>query len=291
MRLDRVALSAIALLIGGVLLPCSAGAGPLLFSVSPRDTVLRQIDSADGSTVDASVLITLAGLTVLKSTGLARDPLTDTLYTLLVVQSGGGSPFRVLATLDEATGAASSIGVTSQKFAGIAFADDGTLYGISGDGAAVPESLFILNINTGSASLVLQLGDGSDGETIAFNPDDGLLYHASGVGNQNQTVNGEIFETVDLGTPVVTNVPLSQDDYQELTALMFSSGGFLAGDVGDTNVDDPGFYHITAGGVVTFLGAMDHVTKGLVPVPEPVGWLQLASGITLLSVLRRMRKS
>jgi hypothetical protein len=36
---------------------------------------------------------------------------------------------------------------------------------------------------------------------------------------------------------------------------------------------------------------MDHVTKGLVPVPEPVGWLQLASGITLLSLLRRMRKS
>jgi hypothetical protein len=289
-RLDRVALSAIALLIGGVLLPCSAGAGPLLFSVSPRDTVLRQIDSADGSTVDASVLITLAGLTVEKSTGLARDPLTDTLYTLLVVQSGG-SPFRVLATLDEATGAASSIGVTSQKFAGIAFADDGTLYGISGDGAAVPESLFTLNINTGSASLVLQLGDGSDGETIAFNPDDGLLYHASGIGNQNLTVNGEIFETIDPGTLAVTNVPLSQDDYQELTALMFSDGGFLAGDIGDVNVDLPGFYHVSAGGIVTFLGDMDHVTKGLVPVPEPVRWIQLVSGITLLSVLRRMRKS
>jgi len=197
----------------------------------------------------------------------------------------------VLATLDEATGVAASIGIVNQKFAGIAFADDGTLYGISGDGAAVPESLFTLNINTGSASLVVQLGNGSDGETIAFNPDDGLLYHASGIGNQNQVANGEIFETIDPGTLAVTNVPLSQDDYQELTALMFSDGGFLAGDVGDTNVDDPGFYHISAAGVVTFLGAMDHVTKGLVPVPEPVGWLQLASGFALLSALRRMHKN
>jgi hypothetical protein len=155
----------------------------------------------------------------------------------------------------------------------------------------VPESLFTLNINTGSASLVLQLGDGSDGETIAFNPDDGLLYHASGIGNQNRAANGEIFETIDPGTLAVTQVPLSQDNYQELTALMFFDGGFLAGDVGDVSVDDPAFYHITTGGAVTFLGEMDHVTKGLVPVPEPARWIQCASGLALLSLLRRMRKS
>jgi hypothetical protein len=30
----------------------------------------------------------------------------------------------------------------------------------------------------------------------------------------------------------------------------------------------PSFYHISVAGVVTFLGEMDHVTKGLVPLPE-----------------------
>jgi hypothetical protein len=44
----------------------------------------------------------------------------------------------------------------------------------------------------------------------------------------------------------------------------------------------PGFYHVTAGGVVTFLGEMDHVTRRLVPVPEPARWLQFASGLALL---------
>ncbi len=288
MRLNRVVRCAIALLGWGALLPSAASAGPLLLSVCPRDAILRRIDSVDGSTVDASVSITLAGQTVLQSTGLARDPLTSTLYTLLRIQ---GRAFPVLATLDETTGVASLIGNTSDKFAGIAFTDDGTLYAISGDGGAVPESLFTLNVDTGSASLVLQLGAGSDGETIGFNPDNGLLYHASGIGNQNMTVNGEILETIDPGTLSVTNVPLSQDDYQELTAMVFTDGGFLAGDVGDVNVDMPGFYHISADGVVTFLGEMDHVTKGLVPVPEPAHWLQFASGLALLGVLQRARKS
>lgn len=288
MKFDRVMLSAIALLVWGAPMPRSADAGPLLLSVSSRDDVLRKVDSADGSTVDATVIITLEGLIVLRSTGLARDPLTGTLYTLLRVQ---GRSFPVLATLDETTGVATMIGNTSDRFAGLAFTDDGTLYAISGDGGAVPESLFILNPSNASATLVLQLGNGSDGETIAFNPDDGLLYHASGIGNQNQTVNGEIFETIDLSTLAVTNVPLSQDDYQEATALMFWDGGFLTGDIGDVSVDMPGFYHISAAGVVAFLGDMDHVTKGLVPVPEPVRWLQFASGLALLSLLRRARKS
>jgi hypothetical protein len=61
--------------------------------------------------------------------------------------------------------------------------------------------------------------------------------------------------------------------------------------VGDVSVDDPAFYHITTGGAVTFLGEMDHVTKGLVPVPEHARWIQCASGLALLSLLRRMRKS
>jgi hypothetical protein len=179
-----------------------------------------------------------------------------------------GTSFRHLVTLDEWTGVATSVGDTGNRFAGIAFASDGTLYAVTGDGGGVPESLFTLSTVDGSPSLVRELGAGSDGETLAFNPDDGLLYHASGIGTPNNP-NGEKFETVDPDTLIVTNVPLSGFDYEELTALTFFDGGFFAGDLGNAAFDDPGFFRITTGGAVTFLGDMDHVSKGLVLALEP----------------------
>jgi hypothetical protein len=268
----------------------------ILLSVSPGpalpgggrgpDDLLRRVNSANGSTL-GSVTITLAGLTITGGSGLARHPQTDALYALLRIQ---GRTFPDLVTLDEATGVATSLGNTSDKFAGIAFADDGTLYGVSGDGGIIPESLYTLSTVDASATFIMLLEDGSDGETLAFNPDDGLLYHASGIGNQNQTQNGEIFETIDPGTLNVTSVNLSGFDYEELTGLVYSNGGiFFGADLGDSSVDMPGFLEITTGGVVTFVGDMDHVAKGLVRLPEPARVLQLLVGVGFLGVIGRRR--
>jgi hypothetical protein len=274
MRSDLASLTAVVLLVLGMLGAVPAGAGDLLLSVSPGgpgaprvpDPFLRTVDSADGSTVaGASVAITLQGEVVIGATGLARHPQTGTLFAMLKLE---GTSFRHLVTLDEWTGVATSVGNTGNKFAGIAFASDGTLYAVTGDGGGVPESLFTLSTVDGSSSLVRELGAGSDGETLAFNPDDGFLYHASGIGTPNHP-NGEQFETIDLDTLVTTNVPLSGFDYEELTALTFLDGDFFAGDLGNVAFDDPGFFHITTGGVVTFLGNMDHVSKGLVLALEP----------------------
>ena len=52
------------------------------------------------------------------------------------------------------------------------------LYGVTGDGADTPESLFTIDITTAATTLVLALGNGSDGEEIAS--DGILLLHASG---------------------------------------------------------------------------------------------------------------
>ncbi len=273
MRSDRGLYTVVVLLVLGILGPVPAGAGDLFLSVSPGggqrppDSLLRKVDSADGSTVaGASVTMTLEGEVVIGATGLARHPQTKTLFALLKIE---GPSFRRLVTLDESTGVATSVGDTGNRFAGMAFASDGTLYAVTGDGGGVPESLFTLSTTDASSSLVLELGAGSDGETLGYNPDDGLLYHASGIGTPNNP-NGEKFETVDPGTLSVTNVPLSGFDYEELTALAFSDGGFFAGDLGDAAVDMPRFFRITTGGAVTFLGNMDHVSKGLVAeVPPP----------------------
>jgi len=269
MRLILGSLTVVLLLALGMLGAVPAGAGDLLLSVSPGgpgaprtpDPFLRLVDSVDGSTVAGeSVAITLAGEVVIGGSGLARHPQTGTLFALLKLE---GTSFRRLVTLDEWTGVATDVGDTGNRFAGMAFASDGTLYAVTGDGGGVPESLFTLSTFDASSSLVRELGAGSDGETLAFNPDDGLLYHASGIGTPNNP-NGEKFETVDPDTLIVTNVPLSGFDYEELTSLTFLDGGFFAGDLGNSAFDDPGFFRITTAGAVTFLGNMDHVSKGLV---------------------------
>jgi hypothetical protein len=218
------------------------------------------------------------------ATGLARDPLTDTLYALLKLQ---GTSFRELVTLDESTGVATSVGNTGDQLASIAFADDGTLYGVTGDGAVTPETLYTVSTIDGSITFEVQLGNGSDGETLAFNPDDGFLYHGSGIGTSNST---EIFETVDPDNSfAVANVPLSGDDYEELTSLTYADGSFFAADRGNINFDDPGLFSITAGGVSTFIGSMDHVSKGLVYLPEPALAPQLLAGTAFLWAIRRRR--
>lgn len=265
----------------------TASAGDLLLSVSPGggqrppDPLLRKVDSADGSTVSGeSVSITLAGYTVIGGSGLARHPDSQILFALVKVEN---SSFRRLVTLDEETGIATDIGDTGNRFAGMAFASDGTLYAVTGDGGGVPETLFTLSTLDGSPTQVLELGAGSDGETLGFNPDDGLLYHASGIGTPNHP-NGEKFETVNLTTWSVTNVPLSGFDYEELTALGFADGAFFAGDLGNSAFDMPRLLRISTTGVVTLIGSMDHVAKGLVPVAVPVAHVP-SLGMSTLALL------
>jgi len=265
----------------GVLLSTSSQAEPELLSASSRSAWLRTIDAADGSTLD-HVVITLSGEIVLGSNGLARDPQTGTLYAILKLLT---KPTRWLATLDSDTGVATSVGDTGDKFATIAFASDGTLYGITGDGATVPQALYALSTVDATPTFLDSFGtpeEGvTDGEVLAFNPANGLLYRASGIGPPNSA---EIFETIEPGTLARVNVPLSGFDYEELTALVKVGGGFYAGDLGDALVDMPRFFRITTGGNVTFLGDMDHVTKGLVPV-QPFGGPVAALSNPLLGVL------
>jgi hypothetical protein len=184
--------------------------------------------------------------------GLARNPLSGELWALLRISGQSG---RELVAIDEDSGVATRIGNTGDRFAGLAFDATGTLYGVTGDGASTRETLFTLSTEDATPALLLALGNGSDGETIAFNPADGLLYHASGLGSQNV---GEIFESIDLDSLTVSGITLSGDDYSEATALTHvAEDVFLLGDLSRN------LYRVTASGAVSFRGAMDHVSKGI----------------------------
>ncbi len=256
-----------------------AHAGGILYSISRDDDLLRRVNPSTGTTI-SSVAITLAGRGVSFGNGLATHPMTGKLFALLKLDGQTG---RQLVTINPTTGVATSIGDTGDQFAGLAFNSSGTLYGVIGDkknaaGGGLPaETLFMLNTSNAAPTQVLVLGRGNDGEAIGFNPNDGLIYHASGndTGGDgcqpfNPSICVEIFESINPNTLAVTNLPLSGDytplseNYVEISAMTHDSGNvLLLADI------DQNFYRITSTGVVTFVGNMDHVSKGLAFISKP----------------------
>jgi hypothetical protein len=75
------------------------------------------------------------------------------------------------------------------------------LVGVTGDGASTPHTLYSLSQSNASATFLMTLGNGDDGEAIGFDPLDGRLYHASGARHP-------VWESIDLATrTLVTSVP------------------------------------------------------------------------------------
>jgi len=114
--------------------------------------------------------------------------------------------------------------VTSNSGHPITFITDVTLSNVDVTGNAVFEGtldLTSIGVQTEPVlTLKRHLGNGNDGEGIAFNPNDGLLYHVSGAGSGNQ-----YFETVNRETLVVGPNLVAGNTYpgalagKELTAI------------------------------------------------------------------------
>jgi parallel beta-helix repeat protein len=247
-----------------------------LLSISKDDNFLRSIDATDGSTLDVHPIS--YNRIINGGTGLAVDPTTDTLYALLKIEDHDG---RDLVSINTDTGVATQVGSGNVgRLSGIDFDSQGILYGISGDGSGaddvdtdephrilVPESIYRVDKNTGEMFFECTLGNGDDGEAIAFDDND-VLFHASG--NENIVLETVDLDNVDEGHCATDNIPYSGDEIFEVFGLMFWEGeGLIASDI------DDGFLTISTEGVVNFLGFMDHEAKGFamlagdVPPPDP----------------------
>ena len=92
---------------------------------------------------------------------LDQHPISGQTYTILSTPFSAGLS-RDLATIDPTTGAASTIGAMGDSFNALAFDDTGTLWATTGDGAITPESLWTIDITTGTPSYLRlsQLGVG-----------------------------------------------------------------------------------------------------------------------------------
>lgn len=145
------------------------GASPRLLGVMQGTSDLYTLNLTTGAATSLG-MITVAGDSVLGATGLATNPLTGTVYAVLKLETSVGRN-RTLVTINPATRVATVIGELGEDgMADIAFLSDGTLVGVTGDGATTASTLFTINITTAGTTFLLTLGNGDDGEAIAAVP-------------------------------------------------------------------------------------------------------------------------
>ena len=182
---------------------------------------------------------------------------TDPCGTVYVVFKPGSD--RYLGTVDLASGVITETGMLSDKVANIAFSKEGVLYGVTGDGASSPETLFTIDVASAAMTLVTALGNGNDGESIEFCPENNKLYHWSGYGNPSL-----IMEEIDLTTLNVTPISFSGSGASLINNVGSSTyagnGRFLCGEVYDNEL----WWIDTAGVVTAAASSYGESSKGLV---------------------------
>lgn len=221
-----------------------------LWGVSPQQNELKAFDPYSGEQSMPQTLNLHAGPilgNVNKAQAITYDPTSGAVYAILTLDDNS----RILSRVNVSTGRARSIGDPGLKFAGLTVASDGTLYGVTGDGESqCRECLYTLDKQTAVATFLMNLGNGEDGEAIAFNPRDGMIYHASGI-----TSGDRIFEKIDPVSQIITDIGYSSEPADEILGLVFeaAAGVFIALD------RDNLAYSITPSGVLTNLSEIDYL--------------------------------
>ncbi|MCO6480993.1 MAG: right-handed parallel beta-helix repeat-containing protein, partial [Phaeodactylibacter sp.] len=213
---------------------CSSSELLNLLGIYLYDPEIYYVDVTDWSTQSARTL-TMTGYDVEGGNSIALNPTNGLYYAILQVDNDDPR----LATVDIATGICTDIGSLGNqyRFSSITFAPDGTLYGCTGNNGSSPGSLFTIDPATGVATLRQALQSGG-GHVLAFNPDDGFLYHFT---------NGYI-EKVDPATYARSAITLSGDIYANpLGAVYKGNGSFYMGDWNSR------MYSVSASGVSTLL--------------------------------------
>lgn len=172
-----------------------------MFLVSNSNANLYKADTSSGNISNVGAMSPNTG-SMSQCNGLSVHPCNGELF---IVANHSSSSDRSLMTVDN-NGNAELIGDMGDYVASIAFDSQGTLYAVTGDGASTSETLYTVNQSTGAMTFVQSLGNGSDGEVIAYCPDNGKMYHWSG---WESSLSSLTFESIDLNTNAVTNIGMT----------------------------------------------------------------------------------
>jgi hypothetical protein len=239
-----------------------------LWGASPFQDSLWSIDTTTLQVVNR-VAPSLAGFTITGITGMAFDPCGGQTYVIMKVSGVTG---RVLGTIQLETGVCTQVGNLGDNFSSIIFDRTGQLFGVTGNGAIVPETFYSIDKATAAKTLLTPFGNGADGEIICYDPVHDMFYHWSG----NGTVIYEKFANV----APYTIIPISTGGASGETfgAMYVGPDKFLISNIaGSFNyVDTLGTYTSTFGsnpddlrGLVmppSFAANTDTVCAGVDPV-------------------------
>ncbi len=239
-------------LFGGVTVTVNSSVSSSTSSVSRylvvghiNDT-LKVIDSTNFAVV-RSMKMTCDSF-ILGATGLARHPQSGVYYIMLRFHNLDN---RYLGTVNPANGAVTIIGSVGDRMSNIVFLPSGKLLGVTGDGALTPESLFSLDIATGTPTFIRTLGAGSGGEAMAYCPDNGKLFHRSGISNQ-------AYEKIDTIAFNLTPIPQVGNPGEETFCMLYTNNGkFISIDRNNDVVT------IDTAGVYTYRSSLSQPYKGI----------------------------
>jgi hypothetical protein len=216
-----------------------------IYTSGAFDMQLRTLDGTTYSEIN-NITINPSSGSYSRTTGMAKDPVNGDVYVVL----NNFTNNRALAKLDLVTGNATIVGNTGRYFASIAFTSTGNLYGVTGNGSGYGAQNSLYSINKSNAtSTYLTALNGTANHALAFNTDDGKLYHWSAY----------LMEKIDLGSNAITNITLSGNpDYSNPGAATYTgNGNFML-------LTYYGYYinSVTANGVGVNLGSNNY-SKGV----------------------------
>jgi hypothetical protein len=182
---------------------------PVLYSISGDDDVhLKIIDPTNAKTVsEEEVTVTLEGEKVSGANGLATHPGTGELWTRL--DRGDPTGLELATIVAPSTGDARRVGNTDSVFVGLAFDAKGNLYTMSNAQSQFDIKdwhLYTLSTTDATPNCVVKLTNTGTGKAIAFNPTNGLLYHAAYNGNDPS-----LFESINLVPPSTSCPPATTE--------------------------------------------------------------------------------
>ncbi len=221
-----------------------------LIGASPFQDSLWVVDTTNMSVTHRLAPNPSSGGSITGTNGIAKHPNTGDIYVIVKQSAVSG---RVLGTLNVQTGLVTIIGNLGDNFSSITFCGD-SLFGVTGDGATVPETVYLINTTDASKTVYRALGNGADGEVICYNPADDMIYHWSG----NGTMVYEKFSPDNAALPV-TGIPIvGATNGETFGSVYIGNNNFLTSNIGS------GFNHWNANGTVTGpTGSMPDDLRGL----------------------------
>ncbi|MCH8923466.1 MAG: hypothetical protein IIA67_10010 [Planctomycetes bacterium] len=258
--------------------------GQELYSVSPKDQLLRRLDPATGATI-SSVLITSSVDPFNGVKALAVHPKTHQLWAVL-------NGFR-LVTIDPTTGVAHEVAGIGDTIVGLTFDDAGVLYGIGGPDSNndIRQTLFVLDQTPFPRTDIFTFPSGGP-HTLGFDFESGLLFRASGrLTPRLESLDLDSLALTDIMTPPACAGGHCPEPWQGEPRAMTSDGQggfFLTSGFRDNEGGEDFLYRLSTFGAPTLIGPLDHRAKGLaLVVPEPTALTLFVVGCVILVMSRR----